>query len=483
MMSREVVCGIAVYLLTALAACSGKNKIIGSVTQGTAASDGSGSAAATGGGGAGGGGGAAAAFPLKLSTGARYLVDQNDRPFLMLGDSAWSLIAGLSTMDATVYLENRRQKGFNSVLVNLIEHKYAPSPPKNIDGAAPFTGTLVGTSYPDFSTPNEAYFAHVDQVLTIALQKGILVELAPAYLGYAGGAEGWYQEMKANGVDKLMAYGTYVGNRYKSFGNIIWVEGGDTDPTVSGIDPAYTRAVATAIKAADPNHLHTVHCNVGDPPLDVWSTEPWLSIDNVYTYPAALNMRVVYGAAQTEYGRSAWKPFFLIESTYEGENSSTPRLIRQQGYEALLNGGMGENFGNRPIWLFDPGWQSALDGQGSNDMTRLHALFSSRRWNGLVPDTTHTFLTGGNGTGATYVSAALGGDGKLALVYAPTAAAFTVALTKMSGQATARWYDPTSGSFMPVTGSPFPNTAAHTFTPPGANGAGDPDWVLVLEAS
>jgi hypothetical protein len=395
---------------------------------------------------------------------------------LIRGDSAWSLIAALSTADATTYLEDRRQKGFNAVIVNLLEHMFAPNHPNNADGAPPFTATLPGMSLLDFGTPNEAYFAHADQILNIAAQKGILIELTPAYLGYGGGSEGWYQEMKANGTAKLSTYGAYIGNRYRSFPNILWVEGGDTDPSVAGIDPTYTRAVAAGIKSADPSHLHTVHGNNGNSPLDVWPGETWLDVSNVYTYPLVNTRTPVYVNALIEYMHIGWKPFFLIESTYEGEYNATPQLIRQQAYEALLSGGMGENFGSGPIWQFASGWQTALNGRGSNDMAELHNLFTTRHWENLVPDAAHTFLTAGYGSSTSYASAALTNDGKLGIIYAPTAAPLTVALARITGQVSARWYDPTSGAFIAASAS------GSIFTPPAPNAAGDPDWVLVLEA-
>src|ERR1019366_4601467 len=36
----------------------------------------------------------------------------------------WSLISGLTKDEAELYLEDRRRKGFNSLIVNLIEHKF-----------------------------------------------------------------------------------------------------------------------------------------------------------------------------------------------------------------------------------------------------------------------------------------------------------------------------------------------------------------------
>ena len=62
-------------------------------------------------------------------------------------------------------------------------------------------------------------------VMRRAAENGILVMLAPAYLGYDGGGEGWYKTMVANGPDKLRSYGEYLGRRYREFTNILWVHG------------------------------------------------------------------------------------------------------------------------------------------------------------------------------------------------------------------------------------------------------------------
>jgi hypothetical protein len=276
--------------------------------------------------------------------------------------------------------------------------------------------------------------------------------------------------------------GIYVGNRYKGFANILWVEGGDTDPSVAGIDASYPRAVAAAIKAADPNHLHTVHSNNGSSVLDVWSGETWIDVSTVYTYPLVVNHVTVAVKALAEYGRAGAKPFFLIESTYENDKTYMPssQIVRQQAYEAVLNGGMGQNFGNDPVWYFRSGWQSALNSQGANDITRLKSIFAPRHWERLVPDAAHTFLTAGFGSGTSAVSAALSSDGKLGLLYLPGAATVTVNTSKLTGTITARWYDPTSGALTAVPG-PL-STSSQAFTAPGNNAAGVGDWVLLLEA-
>jgi hypothetical protein len=67
------------------------------------------------------------------------------------------------------------------------------------------------------------------------------------------------------------------------------------------------------------------------------------------------------------------------------------------------------------------------------------------------------------------------------MAYLPTLRTVTVDMTQLSAPPTVRWYDPSRGTYKAVDGSPLPNTGKRKFTPPGNNGAGDGDWVLVLE--
>ncbi|MGI8783305.1 MAG: DUF4038 domain-containing protein [Acidobacteriota bacterium] len=122
------------------------------------------------------------ALPLKISANARYLLDRNNQAVFLQGDTPWSLISGLTKDEAAHYLDDRMQKGFNALIVNLIEHKYRG--PVNREGEPPFT------TPGDFATPNEKYFAHSDWVLKRAAEKGIVILLAPMYLGYKGADEG-----------------------------------------------------------------------------------------------------------------------------------------------------------------------------------------------------------------------------------------------------------------------------------------------------
>jgi len=138
------------------------------------------------------------AYPLKVSTGNRYLVDQSDQPFFWSGDAAWSLIVQLSTSDADLYLENRKDKGFTVIMVSLIEHKFCTHAPANFYGDLPFKGS-------PFVRSNERYFEHADSVIESAWRHNIMVLLAPLYLGYDCKDEGWCAEVRASAGNALLS--------------------------------------------------------------------------------------------------------------------------------------------------------------------------------------------------------------------------------------------------------------------------------------
>jgi hypothetical protein len=58
----------------------------------------------------------------------------------------------------------------------------------------------------------------------------------------------------------------------------------------------------------------------------------------------------------------------------------------------------------------------------------------------------------------------------------------TVNMAKMKGATTARWFDPSSGSYTTVPGGPFASSGSRQFAPPGNTADGSTDWVLLLQA-
>src|SRR5215470_8482117 len=52
-------------------------------------------------------------YAVRTSASNRYLVDQNNTPFMIVGDSPHTLIGKMSKSDAQFYMANRQQYGIN----------------------------------------------------------------------------------------------------------------------------------------------------------------------------------------------------------------------------------------------------------------------------------------------------------------------------------------------------------------------------------
>src|SRR6516164_2714430 len=150
-------------------------------------------------------------YPVKAGATNRYLVDQKNAPFMIVGDSPHSLIGRMSKSDAALYMTNRQRYGINTLWVELLCNDKTAC---NADGTT-FDHIVPFTTPGDISTPNPAYFQRVDDVLRIAVEHGITLLLD------AVETDGWLATFKANGPEKATAFGRYLGNRYKDVPNII----------------------------------------------------------------------------------------------------------------------------------------------------------------------------------------------------------------------------------------------------------------------
>jgi hypothetical protein len=400
--------------------------------------------------------------PLTISANRRYLLDGEGKPFLIHGDTAWSIIAALTKEEAEQYLTNRAMKGYNAIIVNLIEHKF--NGPISRYGEHPFTNPA------DLSTPNDKYFDYADWVIQRAADLGIAVFLCPLYLGYRHAADddGWYHEAHLGGMNKCWKYGQYLGKRYAGFNNIVWMMGGDRNPD-GVVDEV--NSFLLGIKSFNPHSLFTAHAHPDDPIHERYGWGGWLDVNATYTY------QIVHKKLLLDYNHKPVMPFYLMESSYEGEHNASPVQIRRQAYWANLSGACGQFLGNNPIWLFNPGWKEAIESTGSCDMVHLKAFTTSRPWYNLVPDQRHQIVTAGLGefNGMDYLTAAATPDGKTLMAYMPTARTISVDLSKLSGSGLrAWWFNPRSGATQP--GGEYPAAGVQQFTSPGEG-----DWGLVID--
>ena len=434
------------------------------------------------------------AYPLKISGNGRYLMDQNNIPFLIVGDDPQTMATQLSTADAARFMEDRAAHGFNALWIDVLNagpyHPVTRDDGATYDGIAPFTGYLAGgndTPHYDLTKENEAYFARVDQILDLAARYGFLVFLDPVETGQ------WVPTLLNNGPTKCHAYGEYLGRRYKHFNNIVWLSGNDFEKWSDPKQDEVVLAVAKGIKAEGPEQMQTVELNTNtsssaDDPA--WAA--FISINGTYTYyPTYLQM-------WHSYNQKPAMPTFLLEGHYDMADNwpdeyGTPSVLRRQEYWAMLSGGKGQFYGNNYTDDFMPGWKDFVDTVGVTQLMIWHAFFSSLPWQDLVPDQDHTVVTAGYGTPGhekdraskmDFCTASRTEDGSVVIAYMPTPREITVNMASLKAPAMAKWFDPVSGTYIAIPGGPFANTGSRSFTPPGKvnDSYGDGDWALLLVA-
>ena len=447
------------------------------------------------------------AYPLKLSENHRFLVDQNNHPFLMVGDTPQGLMGRLTEQAAEKYFSDREAHGFNTagwVDVACAGRDFPDDTDGSTpDGIRPFTGYVAGgadyTHY-DLTKPNEAYFTRLDHMVEIAAAHDIFVFIDPME------TIGWLPTLRNNGLEAASTYGKYLGRRYKKYVNVGWISGNDFNSWRVPTDDALAQAVAKGIQSIAPEQIQTVELNYQtSSSLDDPSWAPIISANGTYTYSAT------YIQMLHSYNQKPVLPAYLVEAHYDLEqvgdpsDYGTPEVLRREDYWTMLSGGIGQFYGNRYTWSLTPGWEGYIDTPGVTQLAIWKDFFSSLPWQDLVPDQGHETVTAGYGTygrddvqfdktqlisridvkvsDSDYATAARTPDGAYVVVYMPTARTITLDMSRLRGPATAEWFDPGAGTFKVISGSPLPNSGSREFTPPGTNASGDSDWVLLLNAS
>ena len=441
------------------------------------------------------------AYPLRPDAAGRHLVDQRGTPVLLKGEAAWLSLVNLTEEEQEAYFANRAAKGFNAVLVSLLNHDYAqppnPVPPANRYGEEPFL------ERDDFSKPNDAYFDRAAAFVDRAGAHGIAVLLAPSYLGFDGKDEGWWGPLTGpkNGRGVCRSFGRYLGRKFGEKRNVIWVAGGDYAPPPGSEGEARHRAILEGLKEAGASQPWTGHWNVahrGGISTDEALFAPAMDLNGVYQYGTN------YEYALRAYGVVPHRPVFVLEGTYEREHPGMLQPFRREWWWGMLSGAEGTVSGNDFVWMSESArgtysadyaaadhtissWAAELESPGTSQMVRLHQLFEGLPWHRLVPAGAGGRpdpVAVGQRTRTMRIASAATPEGDLLVAYVPPgrkgSRAFALSMGGMSGPARARWFDPITGQFLPAA-KDIPNAGNFAFRTPGRNGLGDTDWVLVVD--
>lgn len=419
---------------------------------------------------------------LRISENKRFLVFEDGTPFFYLGDTGWELFHRMNKAETETYLENRREKGFTVIQAVVLAELDGLGTP-DAEGNKPLIDN-------DPLRPDEAYFAHVDWVIKKAGEKGLFIGLLPTWGDKVD--KQWGKGPVIFDPENSFKYGQWIGERYKEYPNIIWINGGDRSG--GGKNKEIWDAIATGIKSVDKNHLMTFH-PFGENSSSNWFHQSyWLDFNMCQTGHGQRSYSIFKRLIVRDYELKPVKPTFDGEPRYEDHPVSwKPQVlgwfddadVRQALYWNLFSGGFGHTYGCHPIWqMMAPGheavgyarhnWTEVLDLPGAWDLIHSRRLMESRPFISGIPD--QSLLSTAYYPDTDYVLATRG-DG-YAMIYFPTGWSATIQMDRIGArEVKGWWFDPRNGKATLIGN--FPGTGTKEFLPP-TRGRGN-DWILVLD--
>lgn len=414
-------------------------------------------------------------FPLKVSENHRYLVDQNNKPFFLMGDTPWFL-QKLPIEDVRLIMDDRLAKGFNTLFLEILDDSNMPS--------RDAYGNVAFDPEKDITKPVEAYWHYADQVMEEAEKRGFFVIMSELWYGAGDGL--WMHYVKP---ENAKIYGEFIGKRYARFKNVMWMHAGDRNPDANLLE--CTRVLAKTIAAAAPHQLHTVHNAPDNASAKFHHADLWLDVNLGYTYGMS------YLHILPEFHReNPIRPVILGETGYEAEPNAiellpdaksgdlwNPYKIRRNAWWAVLSGANGYCAGTR-LWRYEPNWREVMNAESTRQAPLIYRVLETLPWWQLVPDEKHTLITKGYGTfkQVDYIASVIAENNEVAVAYIPSARIITIDLSVFKKPVAARWFDPANGEFRAVKDSLLQSLKSYEISTPGKNADGDTDWILVLQS-
>jgi len=396
-------------------------------------------------------------YPVRVSENRRYFVDQNNNPVFWLGDTQWELCRSFSLDDARAIIANRKDKGFAFIQVMLFG--VGDGLGKNINGDVPWQDK-------DSLVPNEKYFKHVDKVLRMAVENGIVISLTIFHQRYRGHMT----------LEKARQWGRWLASRYRDVPNIVW----SMTPEANEAFIHILRELAAGLREGD-GGCHPITFKPDPSPFtsSFIHDEKWLDYNCMQTWKL---VNLIYPFIKIDYDMKPVKPVVMAEGAYEAGTEYgfdvTPLWVRRQAYYSYFAGAH-HTYGHNDSWRVLPTWKSALDAPGARQMALLRKILMARReWWHLVPDQ-GVLAKGGRVSGEILNLGARHKDGRWVMAYlaSPCSVSIRLGMIKTGGgkKVVASWVDPRDGNSIPA--GHFAGKSAESFTTP----EGWEDALLVLE--
>lgn len=420
---------------------------------------------------------------LTMSPGKRNVVHADQTPFLLVGDTPWSIPFRAIPSQVREYAIDRHEKGFNTaLLLSLQPDRYAEGPEAR-NTVLGFDRAFEDLPAGHLNKLKPDYFQTLDSLVQILIEHEITPVYAPFAHGYGWKGETAIGPQVAPGEYKR--YCKYLVARYGSR-PALWLVSLDSNGLAPGVKPG-----GQTIEKWDAYHQPVgLHYSPYDDYLASWAKgdssccfhynrtyqdEPWLDFQWAQT---GHDGKHIYHKVERMYDAKPVKANLDGEPTYEGMGDGKLGLGWWQGEDAwnqLMHGAtMGVVYGAAGLWQWkitadEPGWpewtnapvswREALDLDGARYVAFISKAFHGfdftdmeRRWD----------LTEGNKPllarqGTFYVSY-LEHGGEIKIKDVPTGLPYF-------------WFDPVNGEFQEEGKTP----SSGLFKSPDEH-----PWVLVI---
>jgi hypothetical protein len=418
---------------------------------------------------------------LKVSPNDHYLQYEDGTPFFWLGDTGWDLFKKLKKDEIEKYLENRRQKGFNVIQAVIL----AGNPNKYRDRSFRDHDPLQTV---------EDYFELVDWSVKKAFEKKMFMALLPTWGDKVTGSR---HEPPLFNEANAYKYGLFLGKRYRSDPNVIWVIGGDHPAFTDSADwrPVW-RAMAKGLREGAVHPVLICYHPAGESSsTQFWKGGNTLDMNMMQSGHRTHDLPV-WSWVRRDYGLMPSKPVLDGEPNYEDHPVNwNPKNgyfrdydVRKQIYRSVFSGACGVTYGHNSIFQFyeqgdkkinfaDRYWTEALDRPGAFQAGYLKKLILSRPPLVRVPDQS-LILNGQGKDPAEYITAFRDADDSYAMIYLPIGKKIEINTSLLKAKKIKAWWvDPKTGKI--EKSYSFKAKKNQWFTPT-TFGKGN-DWVLVLD--
>lgn len=354
---------------------------------------------------------------LKVSTSGHYLENATTgEPFMWMGIVPWKLPEKFSRADVDYFITEikKSEHPYNVIMaVAIMSRQSEPLNPANYYGHQAFNGgdtpdftnpKIVGGGGPD--SPND-FWDHMDYIVRECDENDIYLCLVPQWSNmYVNDA--WGRGLTKMTDTVARGYGEFLGDRYSSYNNIIWMMGGDGGNAETQGTKGIYRAQAEGIlkgytgcescPAYNSEHalwaqvMMSYHgnlaSNIGTRVSQIWGVEDvWIDIDG--TYNATARRGDYYDVITDGYDLVSPKPMIEVEGQgfWDEYNENWPADFGGTlafPYMHYFLGGAGPSNLDQH-WDCSPGWEDNLNLSVRNWVGHM-IEYMKDAWYNLIPD-------------------------------------------------------------------------------------------------